>query len=155
MRWKFKLLVFLQCLDKVLEVADQYSFFSGFGRERSVLSSEKKSSYSSHVAGSPTVSFPCLFLPHVTVDKVPLGTWDSCFFTLVTCENILFFLPMGGYYLPVHHSCFGALSGSHICPTRGNMCGGDDGYFFFPMQNTVLKLYKLESDPLKKLYKQL
>lgn len=35
------------------------------------------------------------------------------------------------------------------------MCGGDDGFFFFLMQNTVLKFYKLESDPLKKLYKQL
>lgn len=155
MRWKFKLLVFLQCLDKVLEVADQYSFFSGFGRQRSVLSSEKKSSYSSHVAGSPTVSFPCLFLPHVTVDKVPLGTWDSCFFTLVTCENILFFLPMGGYYLPVHHSCFGALSGfPHLSHPREHVWWWW-WIFFFPMQNTVLKLYKLESDPLKKLYKQL
>lgn len=148
MRWKFKLLVFLQCLDKGLEVADQYSFFSGFGRERSVSSSKKKFSFSSHVAVSPTVSlsFPCLFLPHVTVDKVPLGTQDSCFFILGTCENILFFLPVGWYYLPVQLSCFGALSGSCICPTWGNRCGGDDGYFFFQCK-IVLKLYKLESDP--------
>lgn len=91
MRWKFKRLVFLQCLDKVLEVADQYSFFSGFGRERSVLSSEKKFSYSSHVAVSPAVSFPCFFLPHVTVDNVPLGTWDSCFFTSDLWKHFVFF----------------------------------------------------------------
>ena len=121
-------------------------FFSGFGRERSVLSSEKKSSYSSHVAGSPTVSFPCLFLPHVTVDKVPLGTWDSCFFTLVTCENILFFSPYGQILPtcpPLLLWCFVRIP--HLSHLREHVWWWW-WIFFFPMQNTVLKLYKLESD---------
>lgn len=76
--------------------------------------------------------------------------------SLVTCENILFF-----FSLWVDTTYLSNTPALVLCqdptfvPPEGTCVVVMMDIFFFLMQNTVLKLYKLESDPLKKLYKQL
>ena len=98
---------------------------------------------------------PLCFLPHVTVDNVPLGTWDSCFFTSDLWKHFVFFsLWVDTTYLsntPALVLC----QDPTFVPPEGTCVVVMMDFFFFLMQNTVLKFYKLESDPLKKLYKQL
>lgn len=109
---------------KVFQLVDQGSFFSEFGREIDVLPSKKKLSCPSYVDISPTTSLSCLFLPHVTVDKVLVstGVLGQLFLHSYGFGKHLVFPSVGGYCLPDQHSYFDALSGSHVRPTWGNRC---------------------------------